>query len=435
MKEKVWWICVLVILIAMPDVVSAQESSDGVAGSIKGLQAVLQQLYDEMIPMCNQLIGVGRAIAGFAALWYIAARVWRQLANAEQIDVYPLFKPFAIGICILLFPSVIGLINGVMQPTVSGTERMVTDSDAAIAALLKAKEEAVKKTDAWQMYVGTTGEGDRDRWYKYTHPSGAEDEGGEGIFEGIGNDIRFAMAKASYNFRNSVKEWMSEVLQVLFQAASLCINTMRTFNLIILAILGPLVFGLSVFDGFGHTLRHWIARYINVFLWLPVANIFGAVIGKIQENMLVIDLQQVSSAGDTFFSPTDLGYLIFMIIGIVGYFTVPSIAGHIMHVGGGGVLTGKVSGMAGAAAGAAVGGASGAIKTAAGGALDMAAPIIAGAPDRVKAGANHILNTPKYISEGYNEQSKGTGIGAIAGRSYDYLRKKLSGDQTGGKII
>lgn len=74
---------------------------------------------------------------------------------------------------------------------------------------------------------------------------------------------------------------------------------MRTFNLIILAILGPLVFGLSVVDGFGHTLKHWLARYINVFLWLPVANIFGAVIGKIQENMLVIDLQQVNSNGDT----------------------------------------------------------------------------------------------------------------------------------------
>ena len=52
-------------------------------------------------------------------------------------------------------------------------------------------------------------------------------------------------------------------------------HTIRTFQLIVLAILGPLVFGLSVFDGFQHSLRHWIARYINTFLWLPVANIFG----------------------------------------------------------------------------------------------------------------------------------------------------------------
>lgn len=150
-----------------------------------------------------------------AALRYIAARVWRHLASAEPVDFYPLLRPFAIGLCILLFLSVIGVINGVMQPTVTGTAAMVTDSDAAITALLKQKEDAVKQTQAWQMYVGGTGEGDRDKWYKYTHPDDSEGSG-EGLFEGIGNDIRFAMAKASYNFRNSVKEWMSEVLQVLF---------------------------------------------------------------------------------------------------------------------------------------------------------------------------------------------------------------------------
>lgn len=336
----------------------------GLAGDIKNLHSVLDQLYDEMIPLCSQLIGVGRGIAGFAAMWYIAARVWRHLSHAEPIDFYPLFRPFVIGFAILIFPSVISMINGVMKPTVSGTASMVTNTDAAVSALLRQKEEAIKQTDIWQMYIGETGSGDQDKWYKYTHPG--EDPDDEGWLEGIGNDIKFAMAKASYNFRNSIKEWMSEVLQVLFTAASLCINTIRTFNLIILAILGPLVFGLSVFDGFHHTLRHWLARYINVFLWLPVANIFGAVIGKIQENMLKIDLQQIGQTGDTFFSRADMGYLIFLIIGIVGYFTVPSIAGHIMWVGGGDALTGKTTGISMGTAGAAAAASMNATSTVAG---------------------------------------------------------------------
>ena len=327
------------------------QAQDGTAADINSLHHVLDRLYDEMMPMCSQLIGVGRGIAGFAAMWYIAARVWRHLSHAEPIDFYPLFRPFVIGFAILIFPSVIGLINGVMKPAVSGTASMVTNTDAAIAALLKQKQEAIKQTDIWQMYVGESGSGDRDKWYKYTHPN--EDPDDEGWFEGIGNDIKFAMSKASYNFRNSIKEWMSEVLQVLFAAASLCINTIRTFNLIILAILGPLVFGLSVFDGFQHTIRHWLARYINVFLWLPVANIFGAVIGKIQENMLKLDLSQIGQTGDTFFSRTDMGYLIFMIIGIIGYFTVPSIASHIMWVGGGDALTSKTTVLSMGAAGTA----------------------------------------------------------------------------------
>lgn len=189
------------------------------------------------------------------------------------------------------------------------------------------------------MFVGPSGDGDRDKWYKYTHPNGT----GEGPLDGIGNDIKFAMAKASYNFRNSVKQWMSEVLQILFEAAALCINTLRTFYLIVLAILGPLVFGFAVFDGFQNTLHMWLARYINVFLWLPVANIFGSIIGKIQENMLRVDIQQVLRYGDTFFSATDTAYLIFLVIGIVGYFTVPSVAGYIVHAGGGNALLYKAS--------------------------------------------------------------------------------------------
>jgi conjugative transposon TraJ protein len=136
---------------------------------------------------------------------------------------------------------------------------------------------------------------------------------------------------------------MSEVLRVLFEAAALCIDTLRTFQLVVLSILGPLVFGIAVFDGFQHTLTVWLARYINIYLWLPVANIFGSIIGKIQELMLKLDLSQVQSTGDTFFSRTDTAYLIFMIIGIIGYFTVPSVANYIVHAGGGSALGQKVT--------------------------------------------------------------------------------------------
>jgi conjugative transposon TraJ protein len=339
MKSRARIIGVIVVVLIIPQALFAQ--SGGFAGEIKGLQQVLDKLYTEMLPLCSKLIGVGRGIAGFAATWYIASRIWRHIANAEPIDFYPLFRPFVLGFAIIIFPSVIAMINGVMSPTVSGTAAMVTDSNKAIEVLLQQKEAAIKKTDIWQMYVGENGSGDRDKWYQYTHPD--ENASQEGFFDGIGNDIKFAMAKASYNFRNSIKQWMSEVLQILFEAAGLCINTIRTFYLIVLAILGPLAFGIAVFDGFQHTLTVWIARYINIFLWLPVANIFGSIIGKIQENMLKVDISQVQNYGDTFFSPTDTAYLIFMIIGIVGYFTVPSVANYIVHAGGGNTLLYKVT--------------------------------------------------------------------------------------------
>jgi conjugative transposon TraJ protein len=154
---------------------------------------------------------------------------------------------------------------------------------------------------------------------------------------------------------------------VLYATAALCINTIRTFYLIVLAILGPIVFGFSVFDGLTHTLTIWIARYINVFLWLPVANIFGSIIGKIQENMLKMDIQQVNQYGDTFFNSSDTAYLIFMIIGIVGYFTVPSVASYIVHASGANALLYKTTSLVS-------GGAQTAVSKTTGGATSMVTP-------------------------------------------------------------
>lgn len=331
-----------VLLLTGAMIIPFAANAQGLGDNMQSMHSVLDQLYDEMMPLCSNLLAVGQGIAGFGTIWYIASRVWRHIANAEPIDFYPLFRPFVIGFCIMIFPSVLELINGVMKPTVTATAAMVTGSNNAVAVLLKEKEKAIKETDPWKMYVGATGAGDRDKWYKYTHD---EDSSNESMLAGIGNDVKFAMEKASYNFRNSVKEWMSEVLRVLFEAAALCIDTLRTFQLVVLSILGPLVFGIAVFDGFQHTLTVWLARYINIYLWLPVANIFGSIIGKIQELMLKLDLSQVESTGDTFFSRTDMSYLIFMIIGIIGYFTVPSVANYIVHAGGGGALGQKVTGM------------------------------------------------------------------------------------------
>lgn len=298
-----------------------------IGSDIGGLQATLQQVYDAMIVHCSELIGISSGIAAFGALWYIAEHVWVKIMEAEPVKLKPLFRPFVIGGAIFLFPSVIGLINGVMQPTVTGTAAIVNNSNQAVATLLQQKQQALQQSAEWQMYTGSEGSGDLAKWEAL---SGDADSG---IFSGLSNRVKFEMAKMSYNFKNSVKVWLAEILQVLFEAAALCINTVRTFYLIILGILGPLAFGFSVYKGFESTLTEWLARYINVFLWLPVANIFGSLIAQIQQEMIKLDIAQLNASGQTTFGPTDTAYIIFLLMAIVGYFTVPSVTNYIIRAG------------------------------------------------------------------------------------------------------
>src|ERR1700743_3387561 len=104
----------------------------GLSSDIGGLQGTLNDVYNQMMPLCSSLIGVGRGIAGFGALLYISTRVWREIACAEPIDFYPLLRPFALGLTILMFPTFIAIMNGVLNPTVTATGGMVQNSDAAI---------------------------------------------------------------------------------------------------------------------------------------------------------------------------------------------------------------------------------------------------------------------------------------------------------------
>src|SRR6186997_439948 len=118
MKLCVRFALIATVGMSLPFMASAQ---GGFASEIKSLQQVLEQLYDDMLPLCSRLISVGRGIAGFAATWYIASRIWRHIANAEPIDFYPLFRPFVLGFAVLIFPSVIAMINGIMKPTVTAS--------------------------------------------------------------------------------------------------------------------------------------------------------------------------------------------------------------------------------------------------------------------------------------------------------------------------
>ncbi|MCA6439310.1 MAG: conjugative transposon protein TraJ [Chitinophagaceae bacterium] len=258
-----------------------------------GLQFILDQLYKDMMPLCKGLIGAARLIGGFGALWYIAVRVWKNIAAAEPVDVYGLLRPFTLGFCILIFPSIIDLINGIMNPIVRATAAMQGDTNAALRAYIRMQE-----SSNWDM--------------------------------------------GSINPMNWIREGFRILLELLFQTVALIIHVIRTFYLIVLAIIGPIVFALSIYDGFHHLITVWLARYVNVFLWLPVANIFGAIIAKIQENMVKDASFSVPIPGQPL-TMTDWAYIAFLLIAIVGYSTVPSVTNYIVNAGGGNTLLHKVT--------------------------------------------------------------------------------------------
>ena len=50
------------------------------AMNFDNLHQVLRNLYVEMMPMCGDMIGIAKGVAGLGALFYVAYRVWKAVS-------------------------------------------------------------------------------------------------------------------------------------------------------------------------------------------------------------------------------------------------------------------------------------------------------------------------------------------------------------------
>ncbi|MDR1864468.1 MAG: conjugative transposon protein TraJ [Bacteroidales bacterium] len=322
------------------------------AMDFENLHQILRNLYTEMMPLCENMTGVARGIAGLGALFYVAHRVWQSLSRAEPVDVYPLLRPLVIGLCIMFFPSlVLGTINAVMSPVVRGCNQMLEtqtfDMDRYRQQKDRLEYEAMMRNPETAFLVSSE---EYDKRLKELGWS-------------PGNLITMAgmwAERSMYDLKKQIRDWFRELLEILFQATALVIDTVRTFFLIVLAILGPVAFALSVHDGFQSTLAAWISRYVSVYLWLPVSDLFSTILARIQVLTLQKDISGLQNNPNFSMDASNTVYVIFMIIGIVGYFTIPTVAGWIIQAGGMSGYSRNLQTTA-AKAGAAAGAVSGAI--------------------------------------------------------------------------
>lgn len=319
------------------------------AVNFDNLHQILQSLYTDMMPLCSQMTGVAKGLAGLGALFYVAYRVWQSLARAEPIDVFLLLRPFALGICIMFFPTIVlGTLNSILSPVVTGTHKILETQTFDMNEYREQKDkleiEAMRRNPETAYLV------DKEAFDNKLDELGALD-----AIEACGMYVDRAM----YNMKKAVQNFFRELLELMFNAAALVVDTLRTFFLIVLSILGPISFAISCWDGFQASLSQWFVRYISIYLWLPVSDLFSSVLARIQTLMLQKDIEQLS---DPNFIPdsSNAVYITFLIIGIIGYFTIPTVANWIVQAGGGVGNYGKNVNQAASKTGSIVGGAAGA---------------------------------------------------------------------------
>jgi conjugative transposon TraJ protein len=281
--------------------------------------AFTDSLVESGISHARLLVDMARAIGGIAAFFYISKRIYEELIADNPISLLPLLRPFAF-VLVLSFWGV--FVNLLMVPTKglsSLSEAIYADKKHIVAQRLKEKQNAILAVDLPIFYENQ--EKEAALWDK-----------GINLLLTTYNIVtgRAIQNQISFYIMNT----MRQVLESVFEAIVYLIAFLRTIFCVLLVIFGPLVFALSVFDGFQDNYLQWIARFINVNLYLPIALL---ILSLVQEVLIYVLEWEIMTINSMLIYQPQLFYvtnLVVPICGIVGLSMVPKIASWIVQASG-----------------------------------------------------------------------------------------------------
>lgn len=286
------------------------------------LETSIDEVFTRFADAFGALVAFGQAIGFCGALCYVFYRIWGHMSRAEPIDVYPLLRPFALALCLLSYPLLVKGMVGIGRLLDKGTGTMVASQKAEVERLNQVKKDKI-----------------RENWDKILIPPGEDGEIGtwdvmRTIFgpTGSGNSlVGNAVSGVMQYYFDQFLSWLGEIF---YDLAAIYIKLISTFFLIVLALTGPITFGLATFEWFYSGLAAWFSRLIHILLYIPLVNILGAILETIHISMLTQDLavfdEQIRS-GNTGMGSSDWGLIIFYFIGAGAYLSIPKIASYVIE--------------------------------------------------------------------------------------------------------
>lgn len=319
-------------------------------------QEVLKQLKEQMLPLCDDMAQIATAIALLGVLWSLSSKILTSLAQNEPIDYFSFLKPLGIGLCIGLFSTlVIGTVDGIVTPVstvasniakaqIETTQAMQDIVDKRIAEKPLSKEEVLYYMD--QTKPAKPFDNDEEK------PTAEEQE----------RQMQTLAKSKKASFTTVIMSYVTEILSFLLQwlveAVSMGLAIISTFFLICLAIFGPLAFAAGCFPAFENSISAWLARYISISLWVPITDMFSAMMSRVQ----LISLQGQMSSLEEGVGLEGILHILISAVAVYGLLSIPTIAGWIVQSGGTGSYSRNMSshaGKVGAGAGGYAAGAAG----------------------------------------------------------------------------
>ena len=265
------------------------------------------------------LVDMARAIGGIAAFFYISKRIYEQLIADNPVSILPLLRPFALVLVITFWGPFVNLLLAPTKGLTKLSEEVYADKKHIVKQRLEEKQDAILATDLPLFYENE--EKEAALWDK-----------GINLLLTSYNIITGRAVQNQINFY--IMDAIRQVLEALFEALVYLIAFLRTVFCVLLVIFGPLVFAISIFDGFQDNYMQWIARFVNVNLYLPIALLILSIVQEILIYVLELEIAQIHAMPVYLPQAFYVSSLVVPVCGILGMAMVPKIASWIVQASG-----------------------------------------------------------------------------------------------------
>lgn len=300
----------------------------------------LEHLKQGMLPLCDDMARLATSIALLGVLWAIGSKICEALAKAEPIDYFALLKPLGIALCIGMFSTlVVGSLDGIMKPVglvasniaksqIQGTKEMQDIVDKLTNEEPLSKEEML-------YYLDKQKESETEATDETLSPTEIENQ--------MQTQAKARKASFSTVLMSYITEILAFLLEWLVEAVSTILAVISTFFLIILTIFGPLAFAAACFPAFESSLSAWLSRYISISLWVPITDMFSAMMSRVQQ----ISLQHQINSLEEGVGIDGMIHVVVSVVAVFGLLSIPTVAGWIVQSGGTGSYSRNLTKMLG----------------------------------------------------------------------------------------
>jgi len=247
--------------------------------------------------------GMTLVIGAFCAvgiLAYCGEKLWQSIANNEPVNLYQFVRPFLMAFLCLNFSWIIGVTNELLEPINKGVYNHVIknrgngqafDEQQAKALQQKANEMRVNLNFQELDKLLSSSKYDKSGAYREARQGLQGEELNDFILEASLSSMRYydmtfqwgkywklrshtrsimRGGKESWSVSRIVREVIVLLANLFYHLVKFGIQCLRVVYLSLLILMGPIAIAFSIFPGFTGNFKHWLIKYISIYLWLPI---------------------------------------------------------------------------------------------------------------------------------------------------------------------